>query len=271
METKNIVLSIQYEPVINNVKKNLKIAESLIEQSKEEKPDLIVLPEFFSTGISHKGFILNAENENDPVVLNFLSETARKYGANIVGGTIIEKEKDKFYNTSYIFDRKGEIVGKYRKIHLFSYFGGCEHEVITKGENISVVELDFASVGVGICFDIRFPLHFNKLVKSGAEIIVCPNAWCCPIKSDDKLLQIKKNEMKSFAVARAAENLVYFVGSSFSGKLGSGLISCADSIIVSPEGEILKTATDKKEAIYAKINLDIVQHFKKEFPLQKRD
>lgn len=265
------ILALQFEPRINNIEKNLETVKFQL-QNFCEQLDLIILPEFFSTGINHQGFIDYAENEQNPNVLNFLSNLAKEKNSNIIGGTIIEKDGENFYNTSYIFDRNGEIKAKYRKIHLYSYFGGKENEVITEGNNPPVtVELDFAKIGVGICFDLRFPMHFNKLMKMGAEIIACPNAWCLPQKSTNYDFELKKREMKAFSITRAVENLCYFAGASFIGSLGSGLNSCANSIIVSPVGEILAIGEDKPAAIYSKIDMDFLRNLRKEFPINKID
>lgn len=265
------ILALQYEPRINNIEKNLEKVEFLVKKCSKEK-DLIILPEFFSTGISHKGFVQWAENEKNPNILNFLSKLAKNNDCNIVGGTIIEKYGERLYNTSYIFDRKGEIKGKYRKIHLYSYFGGTENEVISEGNNPPfVVELDFAKIGIGICFDIRFPLHFNKLMKMGAEIIACPNAWCLPKNSTDYDFKLKKEEMKAFSITRAVENLCYFAGSSIVGNLGSGLKSCTSSIIVSPIGEVLAIGEDKATTVYSKIDMEFLRNLRKEFPVNQID
>ncbi len=270
MNSKIGVLSLALEPRINNKEKNFQIVSDLI-SSIVNKIDLIVLPEFFSTGISNEGFIKLAEIENNSETINYFSKIAKKYDTNICLGSIIEKENDNFYNTSYFLNRQGEIVEKYRKIHLFSYFGGNEHLTVKSGNEIKVVDFDFGRVGASICFDIRFPIHFNKLIKMGAEVIVCPNAWCLPINFDDKISLIKTKEMESFSISRASENLVYFITSSIQGKLGSGLKSCSNSFIVSPYGEILAKSSKTNEAIYSQIDLALVRKLKNEFPVYKID
>lgn len=77
--------------------------------------------------------------------------------------------------------------------------------------------------------------------------------------------------MKAFSITRAVENLCYFAGASFIGSLGSGLNSCANSIIVSPVGEILAIGEDKPAAIYSKIDMDFLRNLRKEFPINKID
>ena len=266
---KNIgVLSCQFEPYIGNRDKNLEKVDELIGQYGDKNIDLVLVPEFFTTGIPKDGFI--PEEEKTSYTLDFMKNLAKKYKTNICCGSIIEKEYDKLYNTTYFIDRSGDVTGKYRKIHLFSYFGGNEHLSITKGDKIVVVEADFGVVGLSLCFDIRFPLLYNKLIKAGAEIIVCPNAWCIPKKMNDELT-LKQEEIKAFTIARASENLVYFITSSLSGSIGSGLLGAGYSSIVSPRAEILAEANELNQAIYSEIDLSTVRKFKKEFPVYKID
>ena len=108
-------------------------------------------------------------------------------------------------------------------------------------------------------------------MKMGAEIITCPNAWCIPINSTFYDFELKKREMKAFAITRAVENLSYFVGSSFAGNIGSGLKSSADSIIVSPTGEILAKCDNNPCAIYSKIDMEILHNLRKVFPVKEID
>ena len=149
-------MNIQINPVLGDKEKNLETVKGFVEKYSDKKPDLVVLPEFFSTGIDDNTMINSPEDENGGIVVKNLSETAKKFDTNIVCGSVIEKEGDKLYNTCFVVDRTGQIVGKYRKIHLFQFFGGNENSYTTPG-NLppSVVELDFAKVGVSICFDIK--------------------------------------------------------------------------------------------------------------------
>ena len=171
------ILNIQINPVIGNKKDNLQKIESFIAENSDKNPDLIVLPEFFSTGIDHNSFINSPEPVNGGDTIKFVSELAKKFNTNIVAGSVIEKENNKLYNTTFVINRNGNIVDKYRKIHLYNYMGGTEGERITAGDKIVVTDLDFGRIGLGICYDIRYPLHYKKLAKLGAEIIVLPTAW----------------------------------------------------------------------------------------------
>ena len=172
------ILNIQLNPVLSDKEKNLLSVNKYIEQFADKNLDLVVLPEFFSTGVHQESFVNSPEDTNGGIVVEALSETARKFNTNIVCGSVIERDGDNLYNTSFVLDRSGKIVGKYRKIHLFSFFGGNENSYTTPG-NLPplVVEMDFARVGVSICFDIKYPLLYKSLIKKGAEIIVSPSAW----------------------------------------------------------------------------------------------
>ena len=159
---KNIgVLSCQFEPYIGNRDKNLEKVDELIGQYGDKNIDLVLVPEFFTTGIPKDGFI--PEEEKTSYTLDFMKNLAKKYKTNICCGSIIEKEHDKLYNTTYFIDRSGDVTGKYRKIHLFSYFGGNEHLSITKGDKIVVVEADFGVVGK----------ELERLREWGADMVHC--------------------------------------------------------------------------------------------------
>ena len=117
------LLSVQYNPKTGYKGENFKKVDEIIEHNLGKKIDLVVLPEFFSTGIiDHDIYLDYTENENDvSSVFIWAKEITKKYNTNLIAGTVIEKTGDRLYNTSFIFNRNGEIVGKYRKIHLYNY------------------------------------------------------------------------------------------------------------------------------------------------------
>lgn len=266
------ILNIQLNPVLGDKEKNLEKVNKYIEQYSENGLDLVVLPEFFSTGVHHESFINAPEDTNGGVVVARLSETAKKFNTNIVCGSVIERDGDKLYNTSFVVDREGKIVGKYRKIHLFRFFGGNEDSYITAG-NLPplVVELDFARIGVSVCFDIKYPLLYKNLIKMGAEIIVSPSAW---IKLTSLSAKQKEDNLicwKSLNITRAAENLVYFVTSNLTGSPSKALYSIGNSMIVNPEGKILYNAQNNECAHCQSVDLELIRRLKKEYPIYNLD
>lgn len=259
------ILSIQYKQIVNDKQANLlKIAE-ILEQNSDKTLDLVVLPEFFSTGICDEMYT-DTEPSDGGKTVKFISELAKKYNTNIIAGTVIEKDDDKLYNTMFVLDRNGQAAGKYRKIHLFGYMGGNEDKALTAGDKEVVIDLDFARVGLSICFDIRYPLHHRKLAQAGAEIIVSPSAFSYPasLSDEDKFAFI--NTWRSLNVTRATENLVYFVTSNLLGKSYPYLYSIGNSMISDPWGRILADAKEDETSVYAAISLMAGKEIRKIYP-----
>lgn len=239
---KNItVTNCQFQPKCDDKNYNLnKISEIL----EGVDTDLVVLPEFFSTGISHQAFKNYPEDENGGETINFLRNLAIKLNANIICGSVIEKVADKSYNTSFVLNRKGETVCKYRKIHLFNCFGGTEHKRITAGEKIVIADLDIGKIGMAICFDIRYPQHFTELKKQGAELFVCPTAWGYHSEFEKNMDWLAV--WKSMNVTRANENITPIISANQTGNNGNGFTLIGNSIITDKTGRILSNSEEKQ-------------------------
>lgn len=261
------LLSIQFCPKLGNKKANLDKVREILEGYCDKNLDLVLVPEFFTTGIHHDTMINHPEEENGGDSIKFMCGLAKKYNTNIIAGSVIEKSGGNLYNTSFVIDRTGRIIDKYRKIHLFNYLGGTEGERITPGNKEKVAELDFAKVGLSICFDIRYPLHFRKLLQKGAEIIVCPTAWCA-LHEQKELLT---SNWKAFNAARACENLVYIMSSNGTGSINNMITNTGNSMIVSPLGEVLANAKEDECGIFADVDLNLVRELKKSYPVAEID
>lgn len=263
------ILSIQFNPKIGDKEFNLNKVEEFISQNSDKNLDLVLFPEFFSTGIDHNSFLNFPEDEEGGKTIKRIQEIAKNFNTNIVVGSVIEKSENKLYNTSFAINRTGKIIAKYRKIHLFDYNGGTESQRITAGHKPILAKFDFGKVGLNICYDFRYPLMQKKLVKMGAEILVCPTAWCIPnenYNTPDKL----KHELgiwQSLNKIRAYDNLVYVASCNQVGKVNNRVSNIGYSMIVSPDGEILANAKDKECSLYANIDLDIVKKYKKDYPI----
>ena len=267
------ILNIQISPTLRKKDINMNKIEHFIKKNSDKELDLVVIPEFFSTGIDHNSFLNEPENEQGGEVVKKLCNLAKKYHTNIIAGTVIEKSKDKLHNTSFAINRDGEIVAKYRKIHLYNYMGGTEGERITAGEEEIVVNFDFAKVGIGICYDIRYPLHYKKLTKMGAEIIVLPTAWIVPSEIYDNAEDLKYAQDMWVAMnrTRAFDNMVYVVSSNQTGKINDNIGAIGTSLIISPTAQILANAKDKQCAIYAQIDVENVKYLKSLYPIAEID
>ncbi len=263
------ILNIQFKPIIGDKNANLKIVEKFIDDNSDKKLDLVILPEFFSTGVSHEDFVNSPEDINGGFVISFISDLAKKYKTNIVAGTVIESDNGKLYNTSFVLDRNGSIIGKYRKIHLYNYMGGTEGERITPGNELKVVDFDFGKVGIGVCYDIRYPLHYKNLVKEGAQLIVLPTAWIVPneIYDNKESLEYTKDMWIALNRTRAFDNMVYTISSNQCGKVNDNISALGSSVVISPTAEVLACADDDNSALYVQLELGIVDYLKSIYPI----
>ncbi len=262
------ILNIQMTSDVESKENNLLKVQNFIEQNKDKKLDLVVLPEFFSTGLG-KNLETSPEDANGGEIIKFLANVARKYNTNIACGSVIINDNGKLYNTCFVLNRAGEVVAEYRKINLFNYFGGTEGKYITPGEKVVVADLDFAKVGISICFDIRYPLLYNELMKQGAEIIVSPSAWCNFINADDAEKELFINTWQSLNIARAADNFVCFVTSNLCEQLNNSFYGIGNSMITIPSGKVLQQGGLEETALYWELDLLRLREMRQVSPISE--
>ena len=250
--------------VIDNKDENLKKASLMIEKACKNS-DFIVLPEMFNCPYSNDKFIEYCENESDSYTLKKISSLASQNNVYILAGSIPEKEDEKLYNTSYLFDREGEIIAKHRKMHLFDIdvkdrITFKESDVLTAGDEFTVVETEFGKIGIGICYDIRFPELARIMVENGALILFYPGAFNMTTGPAHWELLFR---------SRALDNQVYCVGVAPALNKDASYHSFGHSIITSPWGEVIDEASDKEEIIYGEIDLSKIKKIREELPLLK--
>lgn len=267
------ILNIQIKPIIGKTELNLKKINHYIKKYSNKKLDLVVMPEFFSTGIDHNSFINNPTDENGSEIIKYISKLAKEYNTNIIAGTVIEKSEDKLYNTSFAINREGNIVAKYRKIHLYQYMGGTEGDNITPGDKEIVVDFDFGKVGMAICFDIRYPLHYKRLAKLGADIIVSPTAWVITneIYKDIDALKYAQEMWIAMNRVRAYDNGVYLISSNQTKQVNDKISTIGNSLIISPTAEVIANAKNDECAIWSDIDLDLVKYLRQTYPIAQID
>ena len=264
------ILNIQIKSLLNDKQTNLRKIEHYIKFNKDKKLDLVVMPEFFSTNIDYQK---EPEDENGGETIKFIQCLAKEYNTNIIAGSVVRTVNGKLYNTTFAIDRMGEIIEKYDKVHLFNYFGGTEGERITAGSDIKIAHFDFAKVGMIICFDMRYPLYINKIVRQGAQMIVMPTAWIVSneIYNSKLDLQYAQNMFISMCRTRAYDNMVYFVVSNLTKSCGCEKSCIGCSSIISPTAEVMANAMDKECAIYADVDINAVKYLKSICPIVEND
>ena len=138
--------------VIDDKKANLEKASSMIADGIGNDADFIILPEMFNCPYSNEKFIEYAEDEKDSITLKKISRMAEDNNVYILAGSIPERESEKIFNTSYLFDRTGQIIAKHRKMHLFDIdvkdrITFKESDVLTAGDQFTLAETEFGLQG----------------------------------------------------------------------------------------------------------------------------
>lgn len=222
-----------------NVSANLLEAERLICEAAESGAGLVVLPENFAfMGEHDRDMCTLKESEGDGPLQGFLSQMASRFGVWLIGGTIPMEASDgaKVRAASLVFNELGEQVSRYDKIHLFDVQlmendeRYEESNTIESGDDPVVVETPFGRIGLAVCYDLRFPEFFRKLLQLGAEIFVVPSAFTAITG---------KAHWETLVRARAIENLAFVVAAAQGGYHINGRETHGHSMIVDPWGAVL--------------------------------
>lgn len=239
-------------------------AKSMVEEATANGAKVVALPEMWNTPYSNDYFRPYAEPEDGPTV-KFLSQLAKDNDIYLIGGSISELDDDKVYNTSFSFNRNGEIIGKHRKVHLFDIDveGGIrfmESDTLTPGENTTVIETEYGKIGVAICYDVRFPELSRNMALAGAKLIVLPAAFNMTTGPAHWDLTMR---------ARALDNQVYFAACSPARDMDGVYQAYGNSCIASPWGEFVAHADERETIIYGEIDPEYVDGIRQQLPLLK--
>lgn len=243
---------------------NLATVERLLDQAADMGAQFVSLPEFWSYLGPYAGFDQAAQAVPGPLVER-LQEKARRHGMIVHGGSIVERHPelpDKFYNTCVLLNRDGEIVAKYRKIHLFDVdlANGERHyesERIVPGDEIVTAEIDGITFGLTICYDLRFPELYRLLALRGAQILMVPAGFT---------LHTGRDHWEILLRARAIENLCYVVAPAQVGSYPPGRQCFGRSMIVDPWGLVLAQAPDVPGVTLAEIDLTAIGRARAQIP-----
>ncbi|MEK9134306.1 MAG: carbon-nitrogen hydrolase family protein [Pseudomonadota bacterium] len=220
------------------VSENLDEAARLIGEAVSDKAGLIVLPENFAIMPRNDVDRLAAvEKDGHGPIQEFLAAQARRHRVWLVGGTIplAANSADKVRAACLLFNDRGERVARYDKIHLFdvSLDNGeqyLESRSFEPGDEVVVADTPCGKLGLAVCYDLRFPELFRRLLDQGAELFVVPAAFTA---------HTGKAHWEVLVRARAIENLAYVIAAAQGGRHANGRETHGDSMIVSPWGEVL--------------------------------
>lgn len=163
--------------VVNDKDSNIKKALEMIKVSSQNNSDLVILPEMFSCPYENSKFREYAEEKENSKTLKAVSEAAKKSNVYVVAGSIPELDSGNLYNSSFVFNKNGEIMGCHRKMHLFDIdipdkICFKESATLNAGSQITIIETELCKIGVAICYDMRFPELLRLMALKGADLIV---------------------------------------------------------------------------------------------------
>jgi predicted amidohydrolase len=244
---------------------NIEEACRMIRDSAQKGIDIAVLPEIFNSPYDNSKFRENAEKSNCGETVDKISELAKELGIYIIAGSIPEMENEKIYNTSYTFNRQGEIIGRYRKIHLFDInipdkIMFKESDTISPGEELTIIETEFGKVGVIICYDIRFPELVRLMVLQGAKFIFVPAAFN---------LTTGPVHWELLMRARAVDNQVFLIAASPARNTEASYVAYGHSMVIDPWGTVISRASEKEEIIFADLELSQIETIRNNLPILK--
>jgi len=241
---------------------NRATAEALIRGAFSAGAELVALPELWSCHGLDKVYHENAEPVPGPTT-QFLGDLARELGVYVLGGSILEGEPgaERLSNTSTFYDPSGEMTAVYRKIHLFDVkVSGKEYlesANIAPGNEVVTAKAGPATLGLSVCYDVRFPELYRLLAVQGAEILAVPAAFT---------LQTGKDHWEILLRARAIENQAFVIAPAQWGQKADGRWTYGRSMIVDPWGTVLATCPDRVGYALAALDLDYLDRFRTEFP-----
>lgn len=241
---------------------NLRNASEQIAKAKSGGARLIALPECFNSPYGTNFFNEYAESIPNGPTCEMLSKAAKEHGIYLVGGTFPEIEAGKYYNTCTVWNPEGELIAKYRKMHLFDIDipGGItfkESDILSAGNQLATFKIDDVKIGLGVCYDIRFE-ELAKLYRlQGCELLVYPGAFNMttgPIHWE--LLQ----------KGRALDNQVFvFAISPARGE--KGYIAWGHSQVTDPWGKVIAQAGHEEEILYCDLDFNECDKVRQQIPI----
>ncbi|SED14803.1 Carbon-nitrogen hydrolase [Streptomyces misionensis] len=227
--------------------------------------DLVVLPELWTTGaFAYEEFGREAEPLEGPTY-ETMAKAAADAGVWLHAGSIPERapsgdgatDEGTLYNTSLVFSPSGELAAAYRKIHRFGFDKG-EAVLMGAGRDLVTVRHPQTTLGLGTCYDLRFPELFRGLVDAGAEVLVLPAGWP----------ERRRAHWTLLAQARAVENQAFVLACGTAGT-HAGVPQAGHSIAVDPWGEVLAEAGTGEEVLTVEFDPAKVAATREQFPALK--
>lgn len=241
--------------------RNLEAAERLVRAAAADGAELVVLPEKWNLLAAGEELLAGAEALDGPS-LSAARSWARDLGVHLLAGSVSEQGPgDKAFNTSVLIGADGEDLAVYRKIHMFDVEAGgvsyreSAHE--EPGEEIVTAALAETTIGLSVCYDLRFPELFRILAVRGAQVITVPSAFT---------LVTGRDHWEVLLRARAIENQAFVLAANQVGEAPPHFNSNGRSAIVDPWGVVLATAPDEECTVAAELDFAAQERVRESLP-----
>lgn len=252
MEEKLTLSLVQMPIVVGDMVTNVARAYEHVVEAARRGSNLVVLPELWATGYD----LESASHYVSPRTSGLFMDVARwaqELGIWIVG-SLLERDGNAMYNTAHVASPEGKIVATYRKVHLFPLMD--EHVYLQPGDGPVDVETPWGRVGLGICYDLRFPEFFLTYAYRDVSLILLPAEWPRP----------RLHHWRTLIQARAIENQVFFAACNRVGT-SADTTFCGHSMVVSPWGDILLEAGEQEVLLTTQIDMRAVKEARKRIPV----
>ena len=249
-------------PITADKAENINTARKKLREAAANGTDIAVLPEMFCCPYQNDCFRAYGEEENGPAQA-VLSALAAELGMYIVGGSLPELAGGNVYNTSYVYDRQGRQIAKHRKTHLFDIdvAGGQrfrESDTLSPGNAITTFETEFGTMGLCICFDLRFEELARCMCLRGAKVIFVPAAFNMTTGPAHWELLFRQ---------RAVDNQCFTVGVSPARDESADYVAYGNSIAADPWGTVLSRAGAEEATLYADLDLSCLDAVRQQLPI----
>jgi omega-amidase len=250
MSTVKVALA-QLEIAVGKPDANLLQARGQVARAQELGAQMVLLPELWSSGYD-LGRASELGSPMDHGTFAEMAALAREFSV-CLGGSALEAEDGRFFNTQVVYGPDGRRLAHYRKIHLFGLMN--EPEFLSPGARPALAELSWGTAGMAVCYDLRFPEMFRSYALDGAQMLLLSAEWPHP----------RLEHWRTLLRARAIENQIFVAACNSVGE-GNGNVFCGHSMIVDPWGEILVEAGEDATVVSAEIDLAQVAEIRGRYP-----
>lgn len=252
----------------SDVEHNLQTVSEYLQQAQQQDVQIVQLPENFAC-MPKKEAEQHIETEQHHPIQDFLAHQSKLYQLAIIAGSVAVRDSAEAKPSArcFVYSKNGEQVASYNKIHLYDVVLPSgeqykESNTYLAGEsddqNLLVADVENCKIGLSICYDLRFPELYRRLVEKGANLLSVPAAFT---------YDTGKAHWQTLLQARAIESQSYLFAAAQTGVHDSRRKTWGHSMIISPWGEVLNSLEDAPGLLVAEIDLEKLQQQRQTFPV----